>query len=233
MQWYSVCLSHTGIISEKGEEEGEPPEDMFAFDEDVPFGGVAASDPVDETDEMDPAPSAGDASVPAGLTPLERAKALALSLGMNKPSASSSSSSAPSPMLPAVPVTSDGKIDTRAALQRAKMIAMQMGGGGGANAAGAGETEMHYMEELEINDYPPQVMICYYILITSFGGLTRVGWYINRPVRKLLNETHWMKLQIAPGSPSSLEGVTSLPEGSWRWARGSCFCSLRVPRRCK
>jgi len=54
-------------------------------------------------------------------------------------------------------VTADGKVDTKVALARAKMIALQMSApkpGGGKAEEGK---EVHYQEEFEINDYPPQV----------------------------------------------------------------------------
>jgi hypothetical protein len=135
---------------------GEPPEDMFAFDEqeaDTPFPKVVLDDADGNDGAQSAASSLSEVSLPVDMTPLERAKALALSLGINKASTSTPSiqSSQPPP-----PVTSDGKIDTKAALLRAKMIAMQMSGG--AAAGGGGEqAEMHHMDELEINDYPPQV----------------------------------------------------------------------------
>mmetsp|Transcript_7732 Transcript_7732/g.11479 ORF Transcript_7732/g.11479 Transcript_7732/m.11479 type:complete len:1173 (+) Transcript_7732:111-3629(+) len=146
-----------GIISEKGDEDemGEPPEDMFGYYEEDE-GEEASSDGAVEatsTVAVEPAPTASSsAAVPSvsasssDMTPLERARALAMALNANKTTTATTTT----PALPPAPVTADGKIDTKAAMNRAKMIAMQMGGGK------SGDGEMHYMEELEINDYPPQ-----------------------------------------------------------------------------
>ena len=130
------------------------------MDDDVPFS-LAATAGDDDGDAADDAPHGQTAAVvptpalSADMTPLERARALAMSLGINKATPSTAAAPAQSPGLPPPPITADGKIDTKAALHRAKMIAMQMSGGGAGG--GGADTEMHFMEELEINDYPPQV----------------------------------------------------------------------------
>lgn len=97
-------------------------------------------------------------STPSGeMTPLERARALAQSLGFSR------SSGAPIinvPNLPPAPVTADGKIDTKAALNRARIIAAQMTGKGitvTTSQDSQSSQELHFMEEFEINDYPPLV----------------------------------------------------------------------------
>lgn len=159
-----MCFLLAGIISERGDdEEGEPPEDMFAFDDDAPFPVEATAGDEDgsvanEAPGGQIAPVISTPTLPADITPLERARALAMSLGINKatPAAPTTTPPVQSSGLPPPPITADGKIDTRAALHRAKMIAMQMSGGGAAGGGGT-ETGMHSMEELEINDYPPQV----------------------------------------------------------------------------
>jgi ATP-dependent RNA helicase DDX46/PRP5 len=102
-----------------------------------------------------------DAAVPAisaaalaGMTPIERAKALAASLSTGMSVASSS-------MPAAAP---SGPIDQHTALARARMIAQQMASKSSATLGGmavsgsdeAGATG-HFCDELEINDYPPLV----------------------------------------------------------------------------
>mmetsp|Transcript_20820 Transcript_20820/g.21475 ORF Transcript_20820/g.21475 Transcript_20820/m.21475 type:complete len:882 (-) Transcript_20820:133-2778(-) len=110
----------------------------------------------------------------SGDTPLERARALALSLGINRTTTgvggvgvgvgngtpitpNSIPGMTSMPVLPPPPVTADGKIDTKAALNRAKLIAAQMSGKGMTVTSNEGQTssELHFMEEFEINDYPP------------------------------------------------------------------------------
>ena len=100
----------------------------------------------------------------AAMAPMERAKALAAQLILNK--ANQAAGVAPG-TVPIVTPPPAGPVDPQAALARARLIAMQMasknmGGGGSANSA-TGESvaeqakEAHFAEEVEINDYPPQV----------------------------------------------------------------------------
>lgn len=76
---------------------------------------------------------------------VERARALASSL---KGTLSSTA-----------PLGSDGKVDAKAALARAKLIALQKGGAVGGSGDGD-EATTAYSDELEINDYPAPVMLC-------------------------------------------------------------------------
>jgi ATP-dependent RNA helicase DDX46/PRP5 len=89
-------------------------------------------------------------AAPAQLAALEKVRALAVSMGLT-------TAPPPPPQPPSgqAVMTADGKVDTRTALQRAKMIAMQMSGG----VAGVEEQEeqQHFADELEINDYPANV----------------------------------------------------------------------------
>jgi ATP-dependent RNA helicase DDX46/PRP5 len=167
----------SGIISEKGEDDlvVEEEEDDFYAEVDGSAGGETES----KTDNADPSVSAASSSGPlqitdgstvgsgpisvsvpssgsSEMTPLERARALAMSMGFNR------ASGAPLiniPHLPPAPVTADGKIDTKAALNRAKLIAAQMTGKGitVTSADGQSSQDLHFMEEFEINDYPPLV----------------------------------------------------------------------------
>lgn len=112
----------------------------------------------------------------ANLTPLERAKMLAASLTLGKGLPGASTVTLP-PLLvggagastglvglgAAAPVAAPSMpMDPKAALARAKLIAQQMSRGGlGLGAAvelGPDGKEMaHFADEVEINDYPPQV----------------------------------------------------------------------------
>ena len=99
-------------------------------------------------------------------TPLERARAIATSLCLSKglpvptvvtlPAALSSMTPSNSA---AVSLGADGKVDSRAAMIRAKLIAAQLASGGklGEGAGEVKEPAAHFSEELDINDYPPQV----------------------------------------------------------------------------
>jgi hypothetical protein len=105
----------------------------------------------------------------AGLTPIERAKALAASLGMGaikSAAAVGAAAAAVTPKLGAPPVSADGSIDPRAAVARARLLAMQMSAGPNA-AGGGGEAAAiaHFSEEFEINDYPPQVSFYYFKML--------------------------------------------------------------------
>eukprot|EP01041_Mallomonas_annulata_P000242 gene242-447_t len=98
----------------------------------------------------------GLAGAGAALTPLERARVLAVSLGINKAPVTMSTATAPMTMAPPS-VSTDGKVDTKAALARAKMIAQQMAALKNGGVGKPDETsEMHFQDEFEINDYPAQ-----------------------------------------------------------------------------
>lgn len=126
---------------------------------------VTSSTPLQITDGatvgVGPTPSSlslpSSSSTSTEMTPLEKARALAQSLGFSR------SSGAPIinvPNLPPPPVTADGKIDTKAALNRARIIAAQMTGKGitvTTSQDSQSSQELHFMEEFEINDYPPLV----------------------------------------------------------------------------
>ena len=106
-------------------------------------------------------------------TPLERARAIATSLCLSKglpvPVVVTLPASLTSVPSVAASIGADGKIDSRAAMLRAKAIASQLASGG---KLGEGpevkEAAAHFSEELDINDYPPQVryIICHSIIIT-------------------------------------------------------------------
>lgn len=123
-----------GIISEKGDEV-EVYDDYYDEDEDEAFSQQEGASSLE-------VPEGGEAPADSTQAALEKARALAVSMGIG--STSSSATSAPA-------LTSDGKVDTKAALQRAKMIAMQMSGASDDKAGS------HFMDELDINDYPAQV----------------------------------------------------------------------------
>jgi superfamily II DNA/RNA helicase len=170
-----------GIISEKGEEDSilvEEEDDFYAEVDGTAAGGegesktesanteslsaTTSSNPLQITDgsTVGSGPVSTSFSTPlagsSDMTPLERARALAMSMGFNRPSGAPLISM---PHLPPAPVTADGKIDTKAALNRAKLIAAQMTGKGitVTTADGQSSQELHFMEEFEINDYPPLV----------------------------------------------------------------------------
>jgi ATP-dependent RNA helicase DDX46/PRP5 len=81
-----------------------------------------------------------------GMTPLEQAKAMAAAIAANRLNAAAAAAAVPS-----VP-SSGAPIDRQTALENAKRIAALMGAAGRAN-----QTEEHFTEEVEINDYPHQV----------------------------------------------------------------------------
>jgi hypothetical protein len=56
-------------------------------------------------------------------------------------------------------MAADGKIDTKTAMMRAKVIALQIASGGKVdpNAEAKDVVVSHFSDELEINDYPHQV----------------------------------------------------------------------------
>ena len=116
------------------------------------------------------------------LSPLERARALAASLSITgkgsvfiPPASTLSTSILPvvsgaSPLLQPVgpPTTADGKVDPKAALARAKLMAMQMTS---ALTVGAEKQEAHFQDEFEINDYPAQVIahrLCRACMLVTF-----------------------------------------------------------------
>ena len=91
-------------------------------------------------------------------TPLERARAIATSLCLSKGLPVPTVVTPPSTST-AVSLGADGKVDSRAAMVRAKLIAAQLASGGklGEGAGEVKEPAAHFSEELDINDYPPQV----------------------------------------------------------------------------
>lgn len=129
-------------IDEKGEEEEED-EDA---DKEKDKTAVGASVP----------------SAPAVSSPLDRAIAIATSLCLSKglpvPIAVTLPPSLIAPTSSSIPLGVDGKVDSRAAIERAKVIVDQL-----MKEKKLGEgTEVkdavtHFAEELDINDYPPQV----------------------------------------------------------------------------
>ena len=145
-------------IDEKGEEEEEDEEGEKEKDKDkdkVPGGLPLLAAPVVES------------------TPLERARAIATSLCLSKglpvPIIVTLPASLTSVPSVAASIGADGKIDSRAAMLRAKAIASQLASGG---KLGEGpevkEAAAHFSEELDINDYPPQVR---HIRITTITPL--------------------------------------------------------------
>jgi hypothetical protein len=166
-----------GIISEKADEDAELADDELEDDEERVPGSVGL---------LSGLANAGEG---AGLTPFERAKAIAASLCRSKglpvpepavPAAvpvgasatptfgGSSLAGAASQAAALAAMTGqvippclgpDGKIDVRAAMAKAKIIAAQIASGA-ATIDGVEKKDMvaaHYSEELDINDYPPQV----------------------------------------------------------------------------
>lgn len=102
--------------------------------------------------------------ITADMTPLERAKALAASIAANRLSGASVSAGAGAG---AGASSSGAPVDPQAALARAKLIAMQMaaaGKGGGGVGVGGAPGEEHFSDELEINDYPHQVLHLFFDL---------------------------------------------------------------------
>ncbi len=97
------------------------------------------------------------------LTPLERARALAAAINKNPVSTSTLGKS--SSILP--PIPADVKLTPEAAIARAKQIAMHMAMTG---ISGEGNPDMHFSDEFEINDYPPQV-ITYILCVDQHSGL--------------------------------------------------------------
>jgi ATP-dependent RNA helicase DDX46/PRP5 len=156
-----------GIIAPTGDKDDET-DDFYAEEE----SGLPSSDAADEAPEAAAAvtaspaaaPSAGaGAIVPMGstpvaqpllssMTPLERAKAMAAGLG--RPQAPIAQ--------PAPPPLPPPASNPESALARAKKIAMSIGG-----AADEEEdySKMHFQADLEINDYPPQVLLILIILL--------------------------------------------------------------------
>ena len=133
-----------GIITEKNEEE-----DLCDQEGDEEEGLSLAVQPANMLQDDISNMATSEEVRPESATGLEKARALAVSMGMNP----ASTNSASTPILPAM--TTDGKVDTMAALLRAKLIAQQMAGG--VPGADDLENKAHYAEELEINDYPANV----------------------------------------------------------------------------
>lgn len=125
--------------------------------------GYGATTMTSSSSSMNIQPAMGTgANSAVNMSAIERARAMAISLGINKSVEVVAPVAPPLPLGPppsSVPLTADGKVDTKAAMARAKLIAMQMSG---SDSSGK---EMHYSEELEINDYPPQVNICIWVLV--------------------------------------------------------------------
>ena len=110
---------------------------------------------------------APDSAAFAALPPLEKAQMMAKylasknaipgSAGLSAAASSSSSSSA------LASATGIGTVDTNAALARARQLVLQMGSKGGipgaVDAVDVPQAAQTFIEEVEINDYPPQVMI--------------------------------------------------------------------------
>jgi ATP-dependent RNA helicase DDX46/PRP5 len=166
-----------GIISERAEDVVEAVDDFYDQGEQgggagedgppPPSSGLAAppvppvpAAPVHDTSGTalvvhsisDLPASSSSSHAPAQLAALEKVRALAVAMGIN--SAPLPPGPPPPPAVDQSMMTADGKVDTRAALQRAKMIAMQMGGMGGVEEP---QEQVHFSEELEINDYPANV----------------------------------------------------------------------------
>ena len=182
-----------GIISEKPEDDmGDLADDEFGDDMEDGFDNAEASSTTNATSASTypGAPSASALAPPGGalgaeallaagrnmsanMTPLEKAMALASALSAGVSSTQPAVGAVPSmlplsiPVPPPPPISADGKIDPKAALARAKLIAMQMTSSAAKGVGGKEEgKEAHYEEEFEINDYPHQVrylnMIAYY-----------------------------------------------------------------------
>lgn len=138
-------------IDEKDEEEEEGDEEKATVPSTA--GSVSTS-------------AAGVMAAAVEATPLERARAIATSLCLSKglpvptivtlPAILSSSATSTST---SVSLGADGKVDSKAAMMRAKLIAAQLASGGklGEGAGEVKEPAAHFSEELDINDYPPQV----------------------------------------------------------------------------
>ena len=101
----------------------------------------------------------------AALTPLEKAQMMAKIIAAKNTTASGNSSGSSmviSTSNLAMPSTStSGPVDPKLALLKARQIAMQMGAKG--SLPGVTETisaQNQFTDEIEINDYPPQVSIC-------------------------------------------------------------------------
>lgn len=101
------------------------------------------------------------------MTPLEKAKALAASIAAKSAGAASSGSGSGSSSSTSSGGASSGAstaVNAKAALEKARLIAQQLAGGGrggggaaGAGAAATGLATDYFCDEIDINDYPPQV----------------------------------------------------------------------------
>ena len=141
----------------------------------------------DEEDEGDdgekPVTGSTGAAIVAAVdtTPLDRARAIATSLCLSKGLPVPSIIPIPPPPTSAPPASvslgADGKVDSRAAMHRAKLIASQLASGGklGDGTGEVKDAAVHFSEEIDINDYPPQVpyhltiyIICTYVSTCVF-----------------------------------------------------------------
>jgi hypothetical protein len=118
------------------------------------------------------------------LTPLERAKLIAQQLALNPPAAAVAVQQ-PSGFLPSAASTGTlapnqqmqmqmqmqgggSTVDAKAALARARLIAMQMQS---APPADGISVPMHFSDELDINDYPIQVLVAFILSFRKYHML--------------------------------------------------------------
>jgi ATP-dependent RNA helicase DDX46/PRP5 len=125
-----------GIAQTDGKEEEEDADAFY----DEKFGDLGAEGEAVEAPSAAPASDVGVSSDSAAA--LEKARLLAASIAAGGVS------------LAAIPP--DASAETKAALARAKLIAMTMG-----TKAGADETPQHFSDEFDINDYPAQVRLSF------------------------------------------------------------------------
>jgi ATP-dependent RNA helicase DDX46/PRP5 len=162
---YNIEQGIDGVEDDDFDEEAFDGEGLPKSDEPTPAGSASSSGA--------PTAATGAAGLPA-LAPLERAKMMAAALAAGK----SIADMAPVPpggvpaaapgVAAAAPVAAPTSAAT-SALERAKLVAQQMAGIGNhfggptpdkppePESTGVPSYVDHYMEELEINDYPPQV----------------------------------------------------------------------------
>jgi hypothetical protein len=149
-----------GIITERGDENFE--DEFYGIDDEESSSISNNIAPQDDsklvthknTDVMAVEQLIPNTTDPTQLAALEKVRALAVSMGISSSVSNPVVNILPSPTASSITLTSDGKVDTKAALQRAKLIAMQMGGLSGEQEL---QEQMHFMDELEINDYPANV----------------------------------------------------------------------------
>jgi ATP-dependent RNA helicase DDX46/PRP5 len=108
----------------------------------------------EEEEEEGEEGEAKTAVAPVILTAFDRARAIATSLCFMKALPVPDETTATSSGAPTSALGADGKLDSRAAMARAKLIASQLASG---KMEAVVKEVAHFSEELEINDYPPQV----------------------------------------------------------------------------